>query len=273
MESPIQTLEVELKLRGRSEKTIRTYSMHLQHFFDFVRKEPDQVTEYDIKNYLKYLVYTKKCKNSTINLILSVLKFYFSELLKRHIISVKTVKVGRVLPKVLTKEEVLRLFESAGSERAKLILALLYGTGMRVSELCNLKVNDIEWSEGYGWIRGGKGKKDRLFILPKKIKKKLYKYVKKHKKEYVFPGRKGKLTERAVQRLVQRTAKRAGLEKRVTPHTLRHSFATHLLDDGVDIRKIQELLGHANLSTTQIYTYISTTALKSIRSPIDKILR
>ena len=152
------------------------------------------------------------------------------------------------------------------------MVTLSYACGFRVSELIRLKVSDLNFEEMVGYVRQGKGRKDRMFNLPQKIAQKLKKQVeiqKESNQEYLFSGRNGSLTDRNIQKIVRNAAKKAGIKKDVHPHTLRHSFATHLLENGVDIRKIQELLGHADLSTTQIYTHISTEELKKVHSPLD----
>ena len=150
-----------------------------------------------------------------------------------------------------------------------LIIQLLYSSGLRVSEIVNLKPSDLDFNENIGWVRSGKGKKDRMFILSKKISKKLENFSKRFSDwNYIFSKEKP-LTTRNIQKIVQKTTEKAGIEKSVHPHTLRHSFATHLLENGVDIRKIQVLLGHASLTTTQIYAHVSSKELKKIKSPLD----
>jgi len=139
----------------------------------------------------------------------------------------------------------------------------------------NLKIPDLKFDEKIGYVRQAKGKKDRMFNIPEFLLKKLEKQVKMQQEanqEYLFTGPNGRLTDRNLQKIVKSTAKKAGIDKKVSPHTLRHSFATHLLENGTDIRKIQELLGHADLSTTQIYTHVSTEELKKIKSPLDDLM-
>lgn len=148
---------------------------------------------------------------------------------------------------------------------------MLYSSGLRVSELVNLKKQDLDFNENIGWVRLGKGKKDRMFILSKKLSIKLKKYTDKHSDwNYIF-SEKNPLTTRNIQKIVQKAAFFANINKNVHPHTLRHSFATHLLDAGTDLRKIQELLGHQSISTTMLYTHISNEQLKSIKNPLDEL--
>ena len=168
-----------------------------------------------------------------------------------------------------------RLMDALENKKSKLMVSLMYAAGMRVSELVSLKVRDLDFDEKTGHIRQAKGKKDRIFNIPDQLFNKLKKHIEKQKEnesEYLFPGQKGQqMSARNLQKMVSNAAKKAGIKKDVHCHTLRHSFATHLLENGVDIRKIQELLGHADLSTTQIYTHISTEELKKIKSPLDTL--
>ena len=147
----------------------------------------------------------------------------------------------------------------------------LYSSGFRLSELINLKVKDIDFNEGVGWVRKGKGSKDRMVIVSKTLLKELKKFVKdKDKNEYIFTNNKNKpFSPRNIQLILKKAQRKSNIGKNIHPHMLRHSFATHLLEDGVDIRKIQELLGHSDLSTTQIYTKVSTKELKKVKSPLD----
>ena len=152
----------------------------------------------------------------------------------------------------------------------------MYACGMRVSELINLKIKDLDFDEKTGQIKQAKGKKDRTFNIPSFLINDLKEQAQnqnKKNKEYLFTGPNGKLSPRNLQKIVSLAGKKAGIKKEVHCHTLRHSFATHLLENGVDIRKIQELLGHADLSTTQIYTHISTEELKKIKSPLDELMK
>ena len=177
------------------------------------------------------------------------------------------------MPTTLSKSEIKLLLQHLKTEKSRLIASLIYAAGLRVSELTNLKISDLNFPEKIGHIRQAKGNKDRIFNIPEFLLEELQYQVKKRNKtsqEYLFTGRSGKISTRNIQKIISSAAKRANL-KDVHTHTLRHSFATHLLEDGVDIRKIQELLGHSNLSTTQIYTHISTEELKKIKSPIESL--
>ncbi len=269
----LRTLETELKLRGFSDNTIVTYSLTNRLFLKWIKKDPNDVTEQDIKDYLAYLISDKKVSPSSIALKKAALKFLFDEVLKKNIVNLKTPKIPKHIPVVLTKEEVKRLIDSAASHKSRFIIRFLYSSGLRLSELIKLRLKDLEIDEKIGWVRSGKGSKDRMFILSDIIIQELKKYILTldENEEYLFPGKKGHISSRNIQKIVDNAAKRAGLNKKVHPHMLRHCFATHLLEAGVDIRKIQELLGHSNLQTTQIYTSVSTEELKKVKSPLDNL--
>lgn len=269
----LDKLKIELKISKNSKYTIRNYLRANSALLDFLKKEPDQVTEEDVKKYMVEKIIDQA--TSTIIVFLSALRYAFSTILKKDITQdIKRPKRERKIPAVLTKEEVKRLIKSMPTKKSELMTGLIYASGFRVSELINLKVSDLDFEEMIGYVRQAKGKKDRIFNIPKFLLKNLKKQTKKQKEksqEFLFTGPKGKLSDRNIQKIVRSAVKKAGINKKVSPHTLRHSFATHLLENGTDIRMIQELLGHADLSTTQIYTHISTEELKKVKSPIDSL--
>jgi len=267
----LQKLENELKLRGFSDRTLQMYMFYNQKFLEFIKKDPEQVTEDDIKSYIASKLNAGVSAKSVV-LIKAALRFFYDEVLKKNVVTFKSPKVSKKLPTVLTKEEVKKMIDLMDNKKHRLILMMLYSSGMRLSELLNLKVADLELSEKIGWVRSGKGEKDRLFILSDRVIQEMENMLaEKQGVDYVFSGKKGRLSGRLIQKIVAGAAKRAGIEKRVSPHTLRHSFATHLLESGENIRKIQELLGHASLSTTQLYTHISAEELKKVRNPLDEL--
>ena len=214
----------------------------------------------------------KKLKPASINLALSSIKFYFKEVLKRNIMGdIKAPKIEKTLPTVLTMDEIKLLLEATKNPRQRLLIELLYSSGLRVSEAVKLRVNDLDLAENMGTVRAGKGKKDRNIILSKSFVKALKIYLDNRlvESKYIFNSRDGHLTERMAQRIVNESAARAGIKKRVYCHALRSSFATHLLDAGTDIRVIQVLLGHSDISTTQRYTNVSRKQLRKVKSPLD----
>lgn len=264
----LQDLLTEMKLRGLSDSTIDAYLKFNNGFLDFVKKESGEIELQDVKNYLAHLVSDKKFAPRSVNLARAALFFYYNDVLEKGFNKVKTPKISSGLPVVLSKPEISRLIECAGSRKSRLMLMMLYSSGLRVSELVNLRWDDLELDDKVAWVRSGKGKKDRMIILSDKIVADL-KELKG--KGFVFPGRSGALGVKNVQKIVRLSAKNAGINKKVTPHTLRHSFATHLLDSGTDIRVIQELLGHSNLQTTQIYTHVSSEQKRKVKSPLDSL--
>lgn len=269
----LQKLHTELKISKNSNYTIRNYLRANQELLNFTKKSPDNITTDDVKSYMAEKL-TEQA-SSTIIVFLSAIRYAFSTILEKDItINIKRPKRERKIPDVLTKDELKKLLNAIPTKKSKLMVSLTYACGFRVSELINLKLNDLDFEEMTGHVRQAKGKKDRIFNIPKFLLKLLKKQVTKQREnnqEYLFSGPKGKLTDRNLQKIVRNAARTAGINKSIHPHTLRHSFATHLLENGIDIRKIQELLGHADLSTTQIYTHISTEELKKIPSPIDSL--
>jgi len=264
----IDQLQTELKLRGFSPMTVRNYSFFVKKFIENAKKPTDYLSEDDVKHYLSLLIENKS--KSTTMLAAAAIKFFFTEVLKKQMGNIKLPKQDKKLPEVLTKEEVKTLISNADTTKSRLMLSLLYSSGLRVSELVKLKPQDVRFEENIGWVRGGKGGKDRMFLLSQKLAEELNDYIKKRDSSYIFSKDKP-LTTRNVQKIVKRAREKSGIQKKITPHTMRHSFATHLLEQGVDIRKIQILLGHANLNTTQLYSHVSTAELKKISSPLDNL--
>jgi integrase/recombinase XerD len=271
----LKKLNIELKISKNSEYTLRNYVDCNRKFIEYYKKNPDEITDEDVKEYIAENL--SKASSSTIIIFLSALKYAFSNILKKDITSnIKRPKKEKRIPSVLTKEEVKKLINSIVSKKSKLMISFMYACGFRVSELVNLKVKDLNFEESIGNVRQGKGKKDRVFNIPEFLISDLKEQVelqKKNNQEYLFTGPKGILSPRNLQKIIQKIAIKTGIKKEIHCHTLRHSFATHLLENGTDIRKIQELLGHADLSTTQIYTHISREELKKIKSPIDEVMK
>ena len=268
----LKKLEDELKLKMSSPRTIGAYLYWNRQFLDFVKKQPEEVAEDDVKSFLASKIGDISPKS--VALILSALRYFYKEVLKRDVVNIKTPKIPKTLPVVLTREETKRLIEAVENEKHRLIVELLYSSGLRVSEVMNLKVGDLELGERSGWVRSGKGEKDRLFFIADSLVEKLKDYIRKNGKthgDYLFAGRNGKMSSRNVQKIVKLAAKNAGIGKNVHPHTLRHSFATHMLESGINIRQIQRLLGHENIGTTEIYTSISPEDLRKIKNPLDAL--
>ena len=270
----LEKIIVELKISKNSENTIKNYLRSNSELLEFTKKQPTQITTDDIKKFIAKRLSTKT--TSSITLFLSAIRYAYSNILKKDpTLDIKRPKKERKIPPVLTKEEVLKLINSPQTKKSKLLISLLYSCGMRVSELVDLKIKNLDFNERIGYIKQSKGKKDRIFNIPLTLLEELKEQTEKQKQnnqEFLFTGPKGKLSSRNIQKIVKKAAQKANIEKEVHCHTLRHSFATHLLENNVDIRKIQELLGHADLSTTQIYTHISKEELKKIKSPLDSLI-
>jgi integrase/recombinase XerD len=262
----IEKLKTELKIRGFSPLTGRNYSFFVEKFMQKTKKESKDLNEDDAKAYLAEMFDTKS--KNTIMLAAASLKFFYKEILGKEFANVKMPKKDNKLPEVLTKDEVKKMIASADNQKSRLIISLLYSTGLRVSELVNLKVDDVNFADKSGWVRRGKGAKDRLFVLSENLGKELQEYLAGKEHKFIF-SKDEPLTTRNIQKIIKGTNARAGITKKVTPHTLRHSFATHLLEQGTDIRLIQTMLGHSSLSTTQVYTHVSSDQIKKVANPFD----
>lgn len=272
---PMLLFVQEMKLQHLSRKTIATYHRYVDECIRFVNVSPKDVTGQHIRNYLEWMIENGKSP-STLNTAYSALQYYFERILRRKFFAtIPRSKEPKKLPSVLSVEEVRKLLGSLQNPKHNCIIQLLYGTGMRVSELTHLRMSHIDFDRNCIHIQRSKGAKDRIVMLPQTIRNiLLHQRNLKTPNDFLFTnGRGGRLTEASIQKIVHHAAIAAGISKVVTPHTLRHSFATHLLESGTDIRYIQELLGHAKLETTQIYTHVSAQAARKISSPLDRTLQ
>jgi len=270
-QDPILKLKQEMKLRKFSPKTVKSYLYYITDLLKYSNKNPKAVNTEDIRNYLEYLA-DKNSSASTLNGAHSAFKLYFEKILcRRFFANIPRAKCPKKLPETLTKDEIHRIFSTIQNVKHKLLLGLMYSSGLRVSEVVNCKVKDLDFASKLMHVRQAKGAKDRMTILAEKMIAVLQKYVKnKNSNDFVFESdRGGKLTERTAQKVFSDALEKSGVKKPATCHSLRHSFATHLLESGTSIRYIQELLGHARLETTQIYTKVANNNLQSIKSPLD----
>ncbi|MFC1454817.1 site-specific tyrosine recombinase/integron integrase [Candidatus Undinarchaeota archaeon] len=269
----IEAFRRSLVIANRSQKTIDNYMLFVRDFFKKIAKEPEAVAREDIEYYLVELKEKRNYKPASLALAFSVLRSFFDDYMKKDLTrDMKAPKIGRSLPVVLTEDEVKRLTTTAKNQKNKALIQTLY-CGLRVSECVNLKKNDIDFDSRKIYIKHGKGDKGRTMRLSNRAIDLIKKYgeARNDDNEYLFVNRDGKqMSVRVVQKMVASLAKKAGITKQVTPHKLRHSFATHLLEQGVDIRYIQVLLGHSDLSTTQIYTHVSDKKLDGITLPGDQ---
>ncbi len=268
----LKKIEIELKISKNSEYTIRNYLTANKNLIEFLEKEPNEITSEDIRQYMAEELSDKS--SSSIILFLAAIKFAHQSIFQSNpTATIKRPKKEKHLPITLSKEEVKKLFKEIKTEKSKLMASLMYACGFRVSELINLKISDLNFPEKIGHIIQSKGNKDRVFNIPNFLVDDLKHFVEQQQKnneEFLFTGRAGKLSTRNLQKIISSASKRAGL-RNIHCHTLRHSFATHLLESGVDIRKIQKLLGHSSIATTELYTHVSTEELKKIKSPIDSL--
>ena len=270
----LEKLETELKIRGFSKRTVDAYLYYNKKFLEFVNKDPNDVVESDAKRYIAYLMSDLKYKPGSVNLALSSVKFFYNEILRNSAFNaVKAPKSEKKLPTVLTKDEIRKMIDAVKNPKHRLLIEFMYSSGLRVSECVSLKIDDLDLNEKMGKVKHGKGNKERYIILSDTLMRHLSEYVKTKRDEsaYIFSIKGRPITARQAQKVVKEAAKKAGIKKRVFCHALRSSFATHLLEAGTDIRVIQELLGHADLSTTQIYTKVSTQQLKKVKSPLDSL--
>jgi len=263
----------ELLLRNYSRKTVASYLFCLNDYFDFLNSLKNSVSIDSAEKVRQFLLIkqNKGQSGQTLNVYLNAVKFFYCEILRSgDKIDLKFSKTSKKLPEVLSRSDIEKILASIENKKHKLLIALSYGAGLRVSEAVNLKIRDIDLEELTIHLREAKGKKDRLTIFSEKLKNDLRAIMAgKNSNDYIFISeRGGKLTARTAQKVFYNALKKADIKKPASFHSLRHSFATHLLENGVDVRYVQELLGHANIRTTQIYTKVTNPSLKNIKSPL-----
>jgi site-specific recombinase XerD len=259
-----------------SPKSIQVYVDCFTEFLNYYpTKEPGEITHAEIIAYLHYLVDVRKISTSYQNQAINAIKFYFEKIEggKRETYYIDRPRKEKYLPEVLSTEEVKAIIDSIVNLKHKCMIMTAYSGGLRVGELLNLRIGDIDSKRMQIKIVQGKGKKDRVTLLSTKLLDLLRKYFREyHPASYLFVGATGgRYSERSIQNVLKHACEAAGIRKHVTVHTLRHSFATHLLENNTDIRYIQALLGHTNPKTTQIYTHITTKGFDQIVSPLDNL--
>lgn len=269
MSKLLEQTENLLKLRNYSPKTRKAYILYIKQYLDFSKKYNLKNKQEAVEKFLLEKVEKKKSPQ-TVNLALNSIKFFYKEVLRSaEKIDLKFAKRNKKLPVVLNKKEIEKILKNISNQKYKLSVALAYAGGLRVSEVQNLKVKDVDLSELIIHLKNAKGKKDRITIFPEKLKKDFQNLMAgKNMNDFIFnSSRGGKLTTRSFQVIFKKALRKVGIKKEATFHSLRHSFATHLLENGTDVRYVQELLGHANIRTTQIYTKVTNPKLKNIKSP------
>tara|TARA_R110002167_G_scaffold217166_1_gene421951 strand:+ start:2535 stop:3626 length:1092 start_codon:yes stop_codon:yes gene_type:complete len=264
---------LKLELKRYANSTVKTYVTYFEMFINhYKERKLETLDESDIRAYLQILI-RKDVSNSYLNQVINSIKFYYETVLgmPNRFYEIERPRKDHKLPKVISKEEVIAIIEHTNNLKHRCIVQLLYGSGLRRSELLNLKLNDIDSKRMLIRVKRAKGNKDRLTLLSKNALKDLRMYFKEWKpQEYLFEGRKAsKYSAVSVLNIVKNAAIKAKITQNVTPHVLRHSFATHLLESGVDLRQIQVLLGHGSSKTTEIYTHVASNTFKEIKNPLD----
>lgn len=267
-------LRQDMQIRNHSEQTIQHYISLVGKFFEWFGKPPSQATREDVRDFLLYMINDKGVVAGTYGQYRTALKFFFEITMGKPCVieRILTPKRPKALPDVMSLDEVLTLLEAVESYRNRVTLTVMYGAGLRITEACALRVGDIDSERMMIHVRNGKGKKDRYVMLPKMVLELLRRYWRMAKpKDYLFPGMKpGRhITPQNIRREFHKARRAAGLTDRYHPHTLRHSFATHLVDAGVDLEVVQALLGHTCISTTSIYARTSTKRIREVTSPLD----
>ncbi len=269
--------EQKLILKAYSINTIKNYKSDLIYFFKYFEKfDLKTVTKEQIESYVYYMVTKYKFSESKQNNIINAIKFYYEKVLNlpREYYDIQRPKKANQLPNTLSKEEVIKLINSPKNLKHKTILWTIYSAGLRTSEIIKLRIKDIRSAEKYIFIKGGKGKKDRQTVLSDNLLELLREYYKAYKPSYwLFEGQTGgQYSAKSIQAIYRKAQQAVNANPWSTPHTLRHSFATHLLESGVNLRIIQVLLGHESTKTTERYTHVVGLHKKNIQSPLDIII-
>lgn len=266
-----------LQLKGYSSKTIATYRSELAQFlYDLKHKAINDCTEEKVRSYFLYCINELKLTENTLHSRINAIKFYFEKVLHREkfFVEIPRPKKQFILPKAIHQKDIKKIFEVTENLKHNTMLKLSYGMGLRVSEIINIKIKDIDSGSMQVYISRGKGKKDRYANLPESILTQLRHYFKEYKPtDYLFEGQYGgKYSARTAQQIFRNALLKAKVNKECSFHSLRHSFATHLLENGTDVRFIQELLGHKDIKTTLLYTHVSDNSTRKIKSPLDAMM-
>lgn len=260
-----------------SESTIRTYSAYFKDFIFHFKDSPiEEISLEEINEYIKQLIQKEQISSSQQNQRINAIKFYYEKILHKEklLYNIDRPKKSTRLPSVLSKNEVKQIIEHCNNLKHKCILSLIYSAGLRRSELINLRITDINSDRGLIKVAAGKGGKDRYTLLSASVLEQLRHYYRQYRPQFwLFEGNspRSQYSASSIGRILMEAKEKAGLRRRVTPHMLRHSFATHLLEQGTDLRYIQELLGHGSSKTTEIYTHVSNRFIEKIKNPLDDI--
>lgn len=273
-----QRMIEELRRRNYGERTIKSYVAGVAAFAKFHRRSPELLGPDDVRKYQLHLRDEKRLSFSTYNIVTCALRFFYRYVSPKNDVvgMVPFARVERKLPVILSQDEVRSLLDAVDNIRDRVIVTVAYACGLRLREVATLRVSDIDGKRMLVHVHSGKGRKDRLVPLSMSLLEMLRLYWKVTRpSEWLFPGHKGRdhVDDRTIQRAVDKAAKKAGLHKKVTPHILRHSFATHLLEAGTDLRILQSLLGHSRIGTTFRYHHVSREDVSATRSPLDLLKR
>lgn len=265
----------ECKRRRLSPRTIKTYLYTIHKFLNWTKKDLRYISKKDVRLFLEFLS-DKNLAGNTMNTYHMAIRFLFENVLeKRMWIDIKYSKTPRKLPEVLSKEEVKKLIDSIKNFKHQLMICFMYSSGLRVSELINMKVKDLNLEKNFGFVRNGKGGKDRLITLSNNLIPAIRKLINNEnlgENDYLFQSNRGKkYSIRTIQKIVDKSAKLCRIKRKIHPHTLRHSFATHLIENGYDVTNVQALLGHKSPETTLIYTHIASPSLINTKSPLESL--
>lgn len=268
-----ESLRKECLRRNYSPRTIESYLRCIGKFLEWSGKQLGKISKKDVREFLEKLS-ERELSGNSINVYHMAIKFLFEEVMQRRMkLNISYSKVPEKLPVVLSKDEVRELINAIANSKHKLMISLMYGAGLRVSELTNLRVENLDIEKGFGYVRGGKGNKDRMFLIPKILREEISELIVSEKlirNNYLFcSNRKTKYSTKSLQMIVRKSAGKAKLKNRISCHTLRHSFATHLIENGYDLGSVQSLLGHKSPETTMIYVHIARPNMVNIKSPID----
>ncbi|MCB9802219.1 MAG: tyrosine-type recombinase/integrase [Pseudomonadales bacterium] len=265
-----------MKIQRYSPRTVKIYCSHVAQFFAHRQLQPNQVTKINIEEYVAFCIDQKNIAFSTQKGIVGAIKLFYTLCYNRnlHIDYIYPKRKEYKMPTVLSQNEVALLLNAPTNLKHKTILSLIYSCGLRLSEVVNLKIADIDSARMLIHIRASKNNRDRDVMLSPKILTLLRSYFAEYKPTvYLFEGQKrGKYSTRSVQKVFKIALANSGIQKSASVHTLRHSFATHMIENGIDVRVVQELLGHKNIQTTQLYTHITTHMKSKIKSPFDTLL-
>lgn len=272
--SAIMKFERAIEMLGYSLNTLRTYKHMFKEYLNFYsQSDPQRLTEEEIRTYLHYLVRVRKVSRSYQNQSINAIKFFYEKILgqDRKVYYIERPKKEIKYPVVLSIEEVKDIFLQIRNFKHRIAMMLIYSAGLRRSELIDLKISDIDFHRNQIWIRGGKGLKDRYSLLAESLKPDLEEYLRLYRpKEYIIEGQSGdQYSAGSLRNILQDALKKTNIRKKVTLHTLRHSFATHMLEAGTATRYIQDLLGHSSPKTTEIYTHITNKGRENLKSPLD----